>query len=354
MISDKRAVLKNKWFKHHEFWHPRLFELPFYIYLGLCCLIQRVSIPTLAKANSALDHGEIGIGSKFHTQQQFDQQLFLPTTLLAADLTISEKTSAIQSLAALHDYPLILKPDIGLVGKGLIKVMDEQAAHESAHKISGNYLLQKFTPFTFECGIFYTRKSGQPKITGINQKHFPSVIGDGKSNLHQLAQQHYRYTHHWSTFLQYFDLSKIPMLGEEVCLSFIGSHTMGCKFTDDTHWLTSELETRIFSVFDSQPHFNFGRLDVKAESKDAMLRGEFVIIEINGVSSLPTHMFDPDHSLFEAYKIFFEHGRCLVDIAKEHRHDAMDLLPFHEILKRVKNNQKKLDDLHMDLKSQQS
>ena len=346
--------MKIKWLRHHEFWHPRIFELPFYFYLGLYCLIQRVSIPTLAKANAALDHGEIGIGSKFHTQQQFDQQLFLPTCVLAADLPVNEKISAIQSFAARHNYPLILKPDIGLVGKGLIKIMDEQAVNDSAHKIKGNYLLQKFTSYQFECGIFYTRKSGQPKITGINQKHFPTVLGNGKDSLQQLAQQHYRYTHHWSTFLQYFDLTQVPARGEEICLSFIGSHTMGCKFTDDTHWLTPELEANIFGVFENQPNFNFGRLDVKAASKEAMLRGEFVVIEVNGVSSLPTHMFDPDYSLIEAYKIFFKHGKDLVDIAKEHRHVKMNLLPLGEILKRVKNNQKKLNQLHMDLKSQQN
>lgn len=343
--------MKSKWLKHHEFWHPRLFELPFYIYLGLQCLLRRVSIPNLAKANAALDHGEIGIGSKFHTQQQFDQRLFLPTSLLSSNLADSEKISAIQSFAAIHGYPLILKPDIGLVGKGVIKVVNEQAAYACVNKIAGDYLLQKFTPFAFECGIFYVRQSGQPKITGINQKHFPTVTGNGKDNLQQLALQHYRYTHHWSTFLQYFDLTQIPALGEEVCLSFIGSHTMGCKFTDDTHWLCPELEKAIFSVFEYQPNFNFGRLDVKAESKEAMLRGEFVIIEINGVSSLPTHMFDPDYSLIDAYKIFFKHGKYLVDIAKEHRLQAMDLLPLGEILKRVKSNQNKLDKMHMNLKS---
>ena len=356
VVSHKleSATLKKKWFTHHEFWHPRLFELPFYIYLGLYCLIQRVSIPSLAKANAALNHGEIGIGSKFHTQQQFDQQLFLPTTVLAADLPVAEKISAIHSFATLHHYPLILKPDIGLVGKGLIKIIDEQSIERSAHKITGNYLLQKFTPYAFECGIFYTRKLGRPKITGINQKHFPTVMGNGKDNLQQLAQQHYRYTHHWATFLQYFDLTQVPALGEKICLSFIGSHTMGCKFTDDTHWLTAELEAKIFSLFENQPNFNFGRLDIKAESKEAMLRGEFVVIEVNGVSSLPTHMFDPDYSLIEAYKIFFKHGKDLVEIAKEHRHVKMDLLSLGEILKRVKNNQNQLDQLHMDLKSQQS
>lgn len=313
-----------------------------------------MSIPTLAKANAALNHGEIGIGSKFHTQQQFDQRLFLPTSVLSADLALSEKISTIQSFAAEHNYPVILKPDIGLVGKGVIKVINQQAVQACVNKITGDYLLQKFSPFTFECGIFYVRQSGQAKITGINQKHFPTVMGNGKDNLQQLSLKHYRYTHHWSSFLQYFDLEQVPALGEEICLSFIGSHTMGCKFTDDTCWLCPELEKAVFSVFEHQPKFNFGRLDVKAESKEAMLRGEFVIIEVNGVSSLPTHMFDPDYSLIEAYKIFFKHGKYLVDIAKEHSQLVMDLLPLGEILKRVKNNQKKLDKVHMDLKSQQS
>ena len=347
-------TLKKKWLKHHEFWHPRLFEFPFYIYLALQCLIHRVSIATLAKANAALDHGEIGIGSKFHTQQQFDQRLFLPTTVLADNLAPSEKVSAIQSFADTHGYPVILKPDIGLVGKGVIKVVDKDAADACIHKIAGDYLLQKFTPFAFECGIFYIRQAGQPKITGINQKHFPTVTGNGKDNLQQLALQHYRYSHHWAAFLQYFDLKQIPAMGEEVCLSFIGSHTMGCKFTDNTDWLTPALEAEIFSVFRQQPKFNFGRLDIKAESKEAMLRGEFVIIEINGVSSLPTHMFDPDYSLIDAYKIFFKHGKYLVSIAKEHRQVAMHLLPLGQILKRVKTNQNKLNKMHMNLKSQQN
>ena len=348
------TVLKEKWFKHHEFWHPRLFEFPFYLYLGFLCLIHRVAVPNLAKANSVLNHGEIGIGSKFHTQQQFDQHSFLPTAVLAANLYVNERVTAIQSFSAAHDYPVILKPDIGLVGKGIIKVTSEQSIHDHVNKIDGEYLIQKFTPFQFECGIFYVRQSGQSKITGINQKHFPTVVGNGKDNLQELAENHYRYTHHWTTFLQYFDLEQVPAEGEEVCLSFIGSHTMGCKFTDDTHWLTPALEKAIFKVFEAQPKFNFGRLDIKAESREAMLRGEFVIIEINGVSSLPTHMFDPKYSLFEAYKIFFEHGRYLVNIAKEHRHEVMDLLPLRDIMQRVKNNQNKLDKMHMNLKSQQS
>ena len=336
--------------KPYEFWHPRIFELPFYCYLAWQCLRLRLPVTTLAKANSTLDHGEIGIGSKFHTQNQFNQQHFLPTELLTGEKIIEQKREAITAFAAIHGYPVILKPDIGMVGKGIIKLADVGELDGCLDKLVGEYLLQKFTPYQFECGIFYVRKNGQAQITGINQKHFPTVTGNGVDSLLTLAKNHYRYTHHWSTFLRYFDTSRVPKSGETICLSFIGSHTMGCKFTDDTHCLTDALQLAVFAIFEQQPDFNFGRLDVKAESLEALQRGEFVVIEINGISSLPTHMFDPDNSLVEAYKIFFRHGKYLAEIAHENRHKPMKLMRLSAVLKKVKSNQQLLDVMHEDLK----
>ena len=77
--------------KKYEFWNPRLFELPYYLYLGWRCLISGVSIRNLAKANYALDHGEIGLGSKLKSQLAFDQQFFLPSELLLDKDSIEQK-----------------------------------------------------------------------------------------------------------------------------------------------------------------------------------------------------------------------------------------------------------------------
>lgn len=341
----------KRWIKPYEFWHPRIFELPFYLYLAGLCVRHRVAIADLARANYALDHGEIGIGSKYHTQQQFEQRYFLPTDLLPAELSTTELVDKISEFGRQHGYPLIVKPDIGLVGKGIVKLADEQSMLAWAPRLRGNNLLQKFTPYTVECGIFYCRYRGQSEITGINLKHFPTVVGNGKDSILRLAQQHYRYTHHWHSFLQYLDTSRVPAIGESVTLSFIGSHTMGCKFTDDTELQTDELRAKVFDLLDAQPGFNFGRLDVKTESLEALKRGEFVVIEVNGISSLPTHMFDPRYSIWDAYRIFFEHGKRLVTIAKEHRSQPMTLLPLKQILRKVKTNQGMLDAIHSELKS---
>ncbi len=337
--------------KPYEFWSPRIFEAPFYAYLGVQCLLNAVSIKTLAKANYCMDHGEIGIGSKYESQMSFNQEYFLPTALVKDNLSVDAKREFILKFIEEHGYPVILKSDVGCVGKGICKISSLEDLDEKVPLLMGNYMLQKYTSYPFECGVFYIRRNGVPKITGINKKHFPTVIGNGRDNLLTLAKNHYRYTHHWHSFLQYVDTQQIPADGESVRLSFIGSHTLGCKFTDDMNLFTPELEKAIFKVFEDQPGFNFGRVDVKCESEEAFKAGKFVVIEVNGVASLPTHMFDPKFKITEAYKIFFEHGKYLVKIAREHKNKPMNLLSYREIMDKVKTNQRMLNQVHDQLKS---
>jgi len=349
MTASRQNAARRGWIKPYEFWHPRLFELPFYVYLAFQCLRYRLPLRGLAKANYALYHGEIGIGSKFDSQMKFDQQLFLPTALLEADWNREEKVAFVTRFVEEHGYPLILKPDVGLVGKGILKLHDDSEARARISQLSGSYLVQQFTPKDCEWGIFYCRSKGTAEISGINRKHFPAIVGNGCDSIQVLAENHERFTAHWQTFLQYHDTSRIPDEGETLTLSFIGSHTMGCKFTDDIEILTDDLQRAVFALFENQPGYNFGRIDVKAASEAALQRGEFVVIEVNGISSLPTHMFDPTYNVIDAYRIFFEHGKRLAAIADEHREQEMSLLPHRDILKKVIASQSLLDKVHQEL-----
>ncbi|MBT8140073.1 MAG: hypothetical protein KJP25_09905 [Gammaproteobacteria bacterium] len=336
--------------KPHEYWPPRVFEFPFYFYLFFQCLRNRVSVRDLAKANYALDHGEIGIGSKYQTQLAFPQQRFLPTLLLEAGQSAASKEKLATEFAQAHGYPLILKPCIGIVGKGILKIDCAASLNEALTAIDRSYLLQQFCNLPEEYGVFYIRLNGESQVTGINKKHFPGVTGDGHSTLEQLASRHERFSHHWASFLKYHDLASIPAAGQKLQLSFIGSHTMGCMFTDDSELVSPALEREIFSICDAQPGFNFGRLDVRAASDEALQAGDFRVIEVNGVSSLPTHMFDPGKSLREAYAIFFQHGKYLAKIAREHRSRSMSMLPAFALLKKVIASQRDLNQLHERLK----
>lgn len=309
-----------------------------------------VSIRGLAKANYALDHGEIGLGSKLKSQLSFDQKYFLPSVLVSEDLDVAQKKEFIFAFIEEHGYPVILKSNVGCVGKGIAKVSSPEDVEKHTPRLLGDYILQKFTSYPYECGVFYTRLNSQPKITGINKKHFPTVLGNGRDDILTLAKNHERYTSHWDSFLQDIDTSEVLDENRAKRLSFIGSHTLGCKFTDDTEQLlTPELEAAIFELFETQPGFNFGRVDVKCADEEAFRQGEFVVIEVNGVASLPTHMFDPKFTIMQAYKIFFEHARLLVKIAREQRFQDMELSSYLDVIKRAKANGQMLNKVHQKL-----
>ena len=319
------------------------------MYLGWQCLINRIGVRGLAKANYALDHGEIGLGSKLASQHAFDQQRFPPSALIAGESAAALKKQQIYDFIKQHDYPVVLKPNIGCVGKGIVKLSRAADVEKHAPRLLGDFIIQDFSPHPYECGVFYIRENGQPRITGINKKHFPTVIGNGRDDLRTLAKNHYRYTAHWDSFLQDLNTNEVLAPDQKMRLSFIGSHTMGCKFTDGMDLLTPQLETEIFNLFESQPGFNFGRVDVKYADEEGFKRGDFVVIEVNGVASLPTHMFDPKFSVWQAYRIFFEHGRYLAKIAREQRDQPMRLLPVRQVLKQVKENQQLLNQVHQRL-----
>ena len=322
-----------------------MFELPYYLALVAGCLRYGLAPKSLARANWALDHGEIGIGSKYATQRAFDQSLFPATEHLLSDQTAAEKGAAIRAFAAVHGYPVILKPDNGAVGKGLMRVHAD-VVDDAAGRLSCDYMLQAYCPAPMEFGVFWRRERGRGYISGINRKHFPTVIGDGVRTLGALADAHPRRTGHWDLFLCEHDCARVPAQDEVVRLSFVGSHTMGCKFTDDTHLATPELHAALERFLSSQPGYNFGRLDLRCESEAALQAGSFTVIEANGVASLPTHMFDPRHTLGRAWSIFVEHGLALVRIAAEHRHVAMERASWREIGRRVAASRARLEAAH--------
>lgn len=335
--------------KHWEFWPARLFEAPYYVYLGLLCLRYLLPPKHLAKANYALDHGEIGIGSKYVTQMAFPQARFPPTDLIEADAADALKAAHIREFGAGHGYPIILKPDIGAVGKGVMKLESPEAIEAVLPHLRCNYLVQGYVDLPNEYGVFYARVGGCSQISGINQKHFPTVTGNGLHCIGQLARAHYRYTAHWDLFLQDLDESRVPAKDEMVRLSFVGSHTMGCRFSNDTNLITPELEAAVFEVCDAQPGYNFGRLDVRSADEAALQAGDFQVIEANGVASLPTHMFDPEGTLAGAYRIFFEHARLLARAANDQRRQPMDLASWREIGERVRENQQLLNETHQSV-----
>ena len=62
--------------------------------------------------------------------------------------------------------------------------------------------------------------------------------------------------------------------------------------------------------------FYYGRMDIRYESIELLREGKnFMIVELNGSGSEPTHMYDPKHSVFFAWREISRHWYLMCKIS---------------------------------------
>src|SRR3546814_20563829 len=68
------------------------------------------------------------------------------------------------------------------------------------------------------------------------------------------------------------------------------------------------------------PEVYFGRFGGRCKAIDALGRGEdFQILEVNGASAEAIHIWDPEQTIGETYRVLFEQFRLLYDIGAGNR-----------------------------------
>lgn len=218
------------------------------------------------------------------------------------------------------DFPIVVKPDAGERGNGVRITHDEAELKATLEAASSDLLIQEYMG-GIEVSVFYYRLPTETRgqIFSITEKIFPSVMGDGVSSLEELIladeRAHIVAENYFKRNAE--TLSSIPDLGETVRLVDIGSHSKGAIFLDGGRLKTSELADAINALACSIPGFNFGRFDLRAASYEEFQKGEFRIIELNGVTSESTNIYDPKYSLLDAYQILFKQWQIAFKIGAE-------------------------------------
>ena len=219
-------------------------------------------------------------------------------------------------------FPLIGKPDIGMKGIMVKKLNNENELVNYCENIKVDFLIQNNVSYPEEVGIFYYRYPSEENghISGIVKKEFLSVKGDGISTINELIKQKPRAILQAKTLEKNFGqkLDEVLKKDEKFILVPYGSHFRGSKFIDDSHLIDPKISAQIDSICKQVNGFYFGRLDIRYSTWDELCEGKnFSIIEINGVGSEPTHMYDPGHSLFFAWSEIIRHWRILYRISKQ-------------------------------------
>lgn len=245
-------------------------------------------------------------------------------------------------------YPLVLKPDAAQRGLGVLFAENETHLKALASHLNVPYLLQPAWPGQ-EYSLFFIRPP-QDKgfIFSMTRKIPPEVVGDGVLNIVELVRRHprHRAVVHLLPQCRGDEGSRVPASGESVKLSSIGAHCRGSTFMDGRDLITPELTASIESVFEKLPGWTFGRFDLFCSSEEDLKSGRnFHFIELNGVTSEATHIYDPKHSVLEAWRTLRQQWRWAFKIGGQQKEMGHPTLSITELLQDHRTFQHKAEQI---------
>lgn len=321
-----------------EFWPPWLFYLPVTAWVGWLSL-RHWSLTLWAATNPGIppDGGLVGEsksaillgisggrhragtpGRPASAVRVAKTRLFSPS----ADDPGPERAEIDEWVEGLGGWPVVVKPDVGERGEGVSIARSRSALAERLHRARAPVIVQEHVPGV-ELGVFYYRIPGQDngRIFGITEKRQPTVVGDGSSSIADLIHVHQRLRCQFRAFARQLGdaLDNVPAAGERVLLEERGNHCRGSEFRDGGHLETPALAAAIDELSRSLPGFHFGRYDVRGATLDDIRAGRFKVVELNGVSSEATHVYDPRNSLVAAYRTLFAQWKLAFRIGAANR-----------------------------------
>jgi hypothetical protein len=278
-------------------------------------------------------NGGFIMDSKIEIYNLIPQQFYPKTKFVKEQLPFEEVEYILNNSKI--KFPFIAKPDIGLRGSAVKKVDTLEDLKNYHSKANFDYLVQDLIPFPNEVGIFYVRypheKNG--RITGIVAKEFLIVVGDGCSTIEELLKANPRFEFQLKILRKEYgsQLKDILPKGEKRNLVPYGNHARGAKFLDYSHLISPELTKVIDDMCLQIDEFYFGRMDLMYNTWEELEQGKnFSIVELNGAASEPTHIYDPKHSLFFAWKELARHITYMYEISVANHKRGYDYLP-HKI-----------------------
>jgi hypothetical protein len=263
--------------------------------------------------------------SKFQILAQLPPEWTLHAILIEPGTTLDRVARLRRAIDGGHlEFPLILKPDHGQRGVGVRLVHSLEDAGGYFERQQGCVIAQRYHPGPFEAGIFYYRRPGDARgrIFGVTDKRFPVVVGDGRRTLEDLIWEHPRFRLQAAVFLARHaaEHDRIPAAGEQVRLAIAGNHAQGTMFVDGRSLITPALEHRIDEIAQRFQGFYIGRFDVRYADGGRFRDGhDLAIVELNGVTSEPAHIYDPSYSLFHAWRVLCEQWTLVFEIGAANR-----------------------------------
>ena len=339
----RRALGQLSIWWRHEFWPAWVFYLPLVPWLVLLSIRHRHPL-VFTCANPAIEPGggvvgeskkaiinglggELGgeLDDELGEHDEADEaRVILPAAILKPGGAgrASRAMALIASHPELGGFPVILKPDRGEKGYAVRLARTPDQLERYLGEVRLPVLIQRYHPGPSECGVLWVREingtgtsGGLGRIFSITDKERPAVVGDGTRTFGDLILRHPRYRVQFDLFASRLGerVRETPAAGETVVLAEAGNHAQGAIFRDGEHLRTPEFEAMIDKLvagFDGE--LDFVRFDIRYVDADSLGRGEGLgVVEMNGVLSESTNLYDPGRSLVWAYGVLYRQWREL-------------------------------------------
>ena len=261
---------------------------------------------------------------------------FKPKTVL---LKAGTSEADLRAMLTQHEltFPIIAKPEVGERGWLIGKMQDEAELIEYARAHPIDLILQTYIDWPTEVSIMtYAMPDGSgAAVTSICEKHFLQICGDGRSTLGQLilAQDRAllqfeklvaRFGHRWNEILPE---------GEVLVLEHVGNHCRGTMFLNRNDQIDTEITGVMTGILKHMPDVYYGRFDMRVGSWESLRAGKDIrVLEFNGTSSDPAHIYQPGYSLIRAYRDLAVHWKIMARIARQNRQKGHTPVRFRQIL----------------------
>ncbi|MGJ8744889.1 D-alanine--D-alanine ligase [Polaribacter sp.] len=337
-------TLKNTVHKilNWEYWNTNVIYFPIFFY-WIFLSIKARSLGFFNASNPKIINGGFALESKKEIYDLIPNQYYPDTLFFKAHETLGTIKKALESTTI--NFPFIIKPDIGLQGLRVEKINSWKSLDAYLLKTNYDFLVQKCINYPLEIGVFYYRIPNQKQgvISGIVNKEFLIVTGNGKNTVHELIEQNPRFALQLATLKKKYGnkLNDVLPINAQLNLVPFGNHVRGSKFTDVSHRVNEKLLQTINNICLQIPDFYFGRLDIMFQSwKDIEQGKNFSIIELNGAGSEPTHIYDPKHSIFFAWKEIIRHYDILYKISTYNHQKGYSYLNIKQSRQLVVDNKR--------------
>ena len=307
--------------RNWEYWPIYIFNIPV-VFTWIWHAIKSRDFFFFTLTNPGIETGGFFGESKSAILNHIPDE-YKPITVLVKAPTDDHALEEIFARSGLS-FPVIAKPEIGERGWLISRINDmvELKTYLSAHPI--DIILQTYVDLPLELSImvFNFPDGSEAKVSSICEKAFLTVQGDGVSTIEQLILSNDR------ALLQYEKLAarlgekmaEVLASGQSFLLEPIGNHCRGTMFLNRNNEIDPAITSQMVRLLNTMPGVFYGRFDMRVASWASLREGKDIrILEFNGTSSDPAHIYQPGFSLLQAYKDIYYHWSVMSRIARQNR-----------------------------------